>query len=101
MVFCRFAQRWRFPHFLPSRYSLRFWEYEWHSILGTLEQCMLIAVISATVALAHALIAHEYRLRDRWQVPGYIIDLPMMIPQLSVLFGMQVVTLYLTSKAYF
>ncbi|WP_025552370.1 ABC transporter permease, partial [Vibrio parahaemolyticus] len=101
MVVWSFAQRWRFPDLLPSRYSLRFWEYEWHSILGTLEQSMLIAVISATVALALALIAHEYRLRYRWQVPGYIIAIPMLIPQLSVLFGMQVLTLYLNSNAYF
>ncbi len=100
MVVWSFAQRWRFPDLLPSRYSLRFWEYEWQSILGTLEQSMLIAVISASIALVLALIAHEYRLRYRWQVPGYIIAVPMLIPQLSVLFGMQVVTLYLDSSAY-
>ncbi|MFA0173463.1 thiamine ABC transporter permease, partial [Vibrio splendidus] len=23
------AQRWRFPDLLPSRYSMRFWEFEW------------------------------------------------------------------------
>ncbi|MFV8410815.1 ABC transporter permease [Vibrio owensii] len=101
MVVWSFAQRWRFPDLLPSRYSLRFWEYEWQSILGTLEQSMLIAVISASIALVLALIAHEYRLRYRWQVPGYIIAVPMLIPQLSVLFGMQVATLYLDSNAYF
>ncbi|MGR5131941.1 ABC transporter permease [Vibrio alfacsensis] len=101
MVVWSFAQRWRFPDLLPSRYSLRFWEYEWQSILSTLEQSMLIAVISASIALVLALIAHEYRLRYRWQVPGYIIAVPMLIPQLSVLFGMQVATLYLDSNAYF
>ncbi len=101
MVLWSFAQRWRFPNLLPSRYSLRFWEYEWHSILGTVEQSLLIAVISATLALVLALIAHEYRLRHRWQVPGYIIAVPMLIPQLSVLFGMQIATLYLHSSAYF
>ncbi len=101
MVIWSFAQRWRFPDLLPSRYSLRFWEYEWHSILGTVEQSMTIAVISASIALILALIAHEYRLRHRWQVPGYIIAVPMLIPQLSVLFGMQVATLYFHGSAYF
>ncbi|MCQ4504641.1 thiamine ABC transporter permease, partial [Vibrio parahaemolyticus] len=65
MVVWRFAHRSRYPDLLPSRYSLGFWEYEWHSILGTLEQSMMIAVISATFALSLALIAHEYRLRYR------------------------------------
>jgi putative thiamine transport system permease protein len=100
IVLWSFAQRWRFPDLLPSRYSLRFWEYEWHGILSTIEQSILIAMLSATIALVLALIAHEYRLRHRWQVPGYIIAVPMLIPQLSVLFGMQVVTLYLNSSAY-
>lgn len=101
LVLWSFAQRWRFPDLLPIRYSLHFWEYEWHSILSTIEQSTMIAMISASIAVILALVAHEYRLRHRWQVPGYIIAIPMLIPQLSVLFGMQVVTLYLNSNAYF
>jgi putative thiamine transport system permease protein len=46
-------------------------------------------------------LAHEYRIKYRWQLPGYIIAIPMLIPQLSILFGLQVVTLYLDSEAYF
>ncbi|MGF1769380.1 ABC transporter permease [Enterovibrio makurazakiensis] len=101
MLLWSVAQRWRFPDLLPSRYSLRFWEYEWASILGTIEQSIVIAVISASIALVMALLAHEYRLRYRLQVPGYIIAVPMLIPQLSILFGMQVATLYLSSDAHF
>ncbi|MDV6250780.1 thiamine ABC transporter permease [Vibrio sp. EA2] len=101
MVLWSFAQRWQFPDLLPSRYTLRFWQYEWDSILGTIEQSIIIAVISASIALILALIAHEYRLRHRWQVPDYVIAIPMLIPQLSVLFGIQVATLYFNSNAYF
>ncbi len=101
LVVWSFAQRWRFPDLLPAHYSLRFWEYEWHGISGTVAQSLSIAVISATIALILALIAHEYRLRHRWQIPGYIIAIPMLIPQLSVLFGMQVATLYFNNSAYF
>jgi putative thiamine transport system permease protein len=100
LIVWSFAQRWRFPDLLPSQYSLRFWQYEWDGILGTLNQSLLIALISATIALLLALAAHEYRLRHRWQVPGYVIAIPMLIPQLSVLFGIQVVTLYINSNAY-
>ncbi len=100
MVIWSFAQRWRFPDLLPSRFSFRFWQYEWDSILSTLEQSLLLAVVSASIALALALLSHEYRLRHRWQIPGYIIAVPMLIPQLSILFGMQVATLYVSSDSY-
>ncbi|EHA1126296.1 thiamine ABC transporter permease [Vibrio navarrensis] len=95
------AQRWRFPDLIPSQFSLRFWRHEWQGTLGVLQQSMLIAVICASIALLLALIAHEYRLRYRWQVPGYVIAIPMLLPQLSILFGMQVVTLYLSGDGYF
>jgi putative thiamine transport system permease protein len=100
MVIWSFAQRWRFPDLLPSRFSIRFWQYEWDSILSTLEQSLLLAVVSASIALVLALLSHEYRLRHRWQIPGYIIAVPMLIPQLSILFGMQVATLYVSSDSY-
>ncbi|NVD06421.1 thiamine ABC transporter permease [Vibrio sp. JPW-9-11-11] len=100
LIVWSFAQRWRFPDLLPSQYSVRFWHYEWDGILSTLNQSLLIAVISATIALLLALAAHEYRLRHRWSIPGYIIAIPMLIPQLSVLFGIQVTTLYINSGAY-
>lgn len=94
------AQRWRFPDLLPSQYSSRFWEYEWTGITNTIEQSLVLAATSATIALALALICHEYKLRHRWQIPSYVIAIPMLIPQLSILFGMQVTTLYLHSESY-
>ncbi|CAH8195327.1 ABC transporter permease [Vibrio aestuarianus] len=101
MIIWSFAQRWRFPDLLPSRYSDRFWQLEWHSILSTVNQSVVIAIIASSTALIFALIAHEYRCKYQWQIPGYIIAIPMLIPQLSVLFGLQVVALYLKSDAYF
>ncbi|TVU64396.1 thiamine ABC transporter permease [Vibrio atlanticus] len=100
MMIWSIAQRWRFPDLLPSRYSLKFWEYEWDSILSTVGQSLWIALASASIALLLALVAHEYRIKHRWQVPGFIIAIPMLIPQLSVLFGLQVTTLYIGSSAY-
>ncbi|OBT17222.1 thiamine ABC transporter permease [Vibrio sp. UCD-FRSSP16_10] len=95
MVLWSIAQRWRFPDLTPSRYSVRFWQYEWSGILSSLQQSLSLALVSGTVALVLALIAHEYRIRYRWQVPGYIIAIPMLIPQLSILFGLQISTLFI------
>ncbi|ACH63763.1 ABC transporter permease protein [Aliivibrio fischeri MJ11] len=101
MLIWSFAQRWRFPDLLPSRYSERFWQLEWDSILSTINQSLSIAIITASIALVLAVLAHEYRIKYKWQVPGYIIAIPMLIPQLSILFGLQMVTLYLSSDSYF
>jgi len=100
MILWSFALRWRFPDLVPSQFSTRFWQYEWQSIVNTFGQSMSIAVICATLSLLLALIAHEYRQRYRIHIPGYIIAIPMLIPQLSVLFGMQIATLYIKSDVY-
>ncbi|MGF1755582.1 thiamine ABC transporter permease [Vibrio makurazakiensis] len=95
------AHRWRFPDLIPSRFSERFWIVEWSNVIPTIYESLLIAVVAATAALILAVIAHEYRIKYRLQIPGYIIALPMLIPQLSILFGLQIVTLVLSSESYF
>lgn len=100
LVLWSFAQRWRFPDLLPTQFSLRFWQYEWTGIFSALNQSLLIALVSASIALLLALAAHEYHQRHHRQIPGYVIAIPMLIPQLSILFGIQIVTLYLNSSAY-
>lgn len=100
MLLWTFAQRWRFPDLLPSQFSTRFWVNEWYGIVDALSQSIFIAVISASIALILALLAHEYQLRNRIQVPGYIIAVPILVPQLSILFGIQVAILHFDSNTY-
>lgn len=100
MVLWSVAQRWRFPDLTPSAFSFRFWQYEWSGILSGVEQSLFIALVSASASLVLAVLAHEYRLRYKLQLPGYIIAIPMLIPQLSVLFGLQIATLYINDDAY-
>lgn len=99
-VLWTFAQRWRFPDLFPSQYTLRFWEYEWEGMTSVMTQSLTIALISATIALLLAVIGHEYRIKYRLQVPDYVIAIPMLVPQLSILFGLQVATLMLSDGHY-
>ncbi|WP_318492478.1 ABC transporter permease [Photobacterium leiognathi] len=94
------ALRWRFPDLLPSRYSERFWQLEWNNILSTINVSVIIALISASIALVFAIVAHEYRIKHKWHIPNYIIAIPMLVPQLSLLFGLQVLTLYTNIHHY-
>ena len=88
-----FAQRWSFPQLLPTQWSNKFWLYEWDNIINAIEQSIFVALTSSTVALLFAIIAHEYHTRSTWRAPNYIIAIPMLIPQLSILFGIQIMTL--------
>lgn len=95
------AQRWPFPQLLPSELTLRFWQTEWTNIAPVLYQTLMIGVLSGTLALTMSVIAHEFRIRYRWSVPDSIIALPMLIPQLSLLFGIQVVALLISGQGYY
>ncbi|MGO2508148.1 MAG: ABC transporter permease [Vibrio hibernica] len=96
-----FAQRWSFPDLLPSNWSLRFWVSEWSYIQQTLLSSIYIALISSFCALILAIITHEYRQKYRLSLPMYIIALPMLVPQLSLLFGIQIVTLWFDRSPYY
>ncbi|ROV60727.1 thiamine ABC transporter permease [Vibrio ponticus] len=95
-----FAQRWRFPDLMPSQLSTRFWQFEWSNMLPTLLNSIVLAGIVASISLLLALIAQEFKLKQRWHLPDYVIALPMLIPQLSMLFGIQIMTLYIASGQF-
>ncbi|MGD8112737.1 ABC transporter permease [Vibrio sp. TRT 17S01] len=101
MAIWSFAHRWRFPDLLPSKYSERFWMNEWVNIIPTIHQSLLLALVTATAALMLGILAQEYKTKYKLHLPNYIIALPMLIPQLSILFGLQISTLYISSDSFF
>ncbi|WP_295894327.1 thiamine ABC transporter permease [uncultured Vibrio sp.] len=101
MVVWSFAQRWRFPDLTPSLFTTRYWEFEWSALLGNIQQSLSLAILSATIALALAVLAHEFRIKHKWAMPDFVIAIPILIPQLSLLFGIQIATLYINQNSYF
>ncbi|OOE47091.1 ABC transporter permease [Salinivibrio kushneri] len=85
-----FALRWSFPDWLPSRYSLRFWEQELSYVWSLVGNSIVLAVISASVALLFAIGCLERSTNQRRSVPRAVIAIPLLVPQLSILFGIQV-----------
>lgn len=94
------AQRWRFPNLWPSQFSERFWLSEWPNMLPTLSQSLWIALLSGTLALLLGVIAHEFRTRSRLALPAWVVVLPMLLPQISLLFGLQIATLFIAAEHY-
>lgn len=100
MLVWSFALRWRFPDLLPSRFSLRFWQQEWEFIQSVILTSLNIGLLSGSIALLLALVAHEYHQKNKIRIPNFIIALPMLAPQLSILFGIQIATILVPGEHF-
>lgn len=100
------AFRWSFPALLPTKWSFRYWVDELNYVMEYINNSVLIALISATIALLFAIIIHEFngrrtRNKKSFYVPDIVIALPMLAPQISLLFGLQITTLLFPQPQYF
>ncbi|WP_036829843.1 ABC transporter permease, partial [Photobacterium sanctipauli] len=87
LVIWSFAQRWRFPDLLPTRYSFRFWQQELTPLVELIGNSMMLALLSCAVALVMAIFCLEYRNKYLRGLPLWCIAIPLVAPQLSLLFG--------------
>ncbi|WP_062260500.1 ABC transporter permease [Endozoicomonas arenosclerae] len=94
-----FAWRWRFPSIFPQSWSLRGWERAWPRLVEPLEMALLIASVSAFLALLVSILILEAG-RNSQKVSPHMekvhrlisraMYLPLLLPQLTFLFGIQV-----------
>lgn len=100
LVLWSFAQRWRFPDLLPTSFSLRFWQQESLSLLELSVNSITLALTSSLCALILAISCLEYRQKYQRELPVWFIALPMILPQLSLLFGIQISTYFVPGNWY-
>jgi len=89
-----FSRQWRFPDAWPSRWSLKYWEKSWQQLIEPLQNTAIIGVSSALLALVICIVLLQYQSsfkipikRSWWQG---LLYLPILVPQISFLFGIQV-----------
>ncbi len=84
------AQRWRFPSTLPEKISLD----TWLQTIGTLKAPLLDTVFIAAIAIFMSLILVlgilEWQKRYNRNIPVFLLLSPLLLPQLSLMFGLQV-----------
>lgn len=92
------AHSWRFPHFFPTRFSLTNWSTPLQQLLEPLSVSALAALLSCLLAIILVVGCFENeqnlaraRIASISQRSLWIIYLPLLIPQISFLFGIQVV----------
>ncbi|AJR08971.1 thiamine ABC transporter permease [Photobacterium gaetbulicola] len=95
-----FAHRWRFPDLLPSRYSERFWLQELPTLTDLISTSLLLAFVSSALALILVIACLEYRQKFQRALPAWLIAIPLVTPQLSLLFGIQIVTYIIPGQHY-
>ncbi|WP_417814281.1 ABC transporter permease [Thalassospira alkalitolerans] len=87
------AGYWAFPEFLPRSFSLRLWMREYHTLGAALMTTLLIAGLSVLVAICLVLGCLENETRRSYR-PGagalVLIYVPLLMPQISFMFGLQV-----------
>lgn len=100
LVLWSFAHRWRFPDLLPSRYSLRFWQQELPTVIDLVGHSLFYAIVSSGLALILVIACLECRQKYHKGVPVWLITLPLITPQLSLLFGIQIATFLIPGQHY-
>lgn len=106
LVIWSFARRWSYPDILPAHWTLRFWQQEWYYLWEVISSSISLALSSATLALLLVFMLHEHNSQSapsklHFSVPHLLIAIPILAPQLSLLFGIQVATLYVASQHYY
>ena len=87
------AGRWRFPSFLPDTLSLKTWMAQAENLIDPAWTTLVVGVVATAIALILVIgcLEHESRLQRQ---PGAgaltLIYLPLLIPQIGFLFGVQV-----------
>ena len=92
-----FAWRWRFPSLWPS-WSLRSWEKVGPYLTEPLYNSFIIGVLSSFAAVCLAIILLEYEKTQRGKRLSkrirLIMYLPLLLPQMTFVFGIQVLLLW-------
>lgn len=95
---------WQFPDALPASFSLRSWMQALPRMSGPLGTTLAVAGLSTLIALTLTILCleREYETgRGRGGSALLLIYLPLIVPQISFMFGLQVLSIWLGVDASF
>lgn len=88
-----FTQQWRFPAALPQAWTTQTWQRQADSLAGPLATTATVAALATAIALLLAIACLENEARAG-RAPRAraltLLYLPLLVPQLAFLFGLQV-----------
>jgi putative thiamine transport system permease protein len=102
-----FAKRWSYPNIVPSNWSLQFWLNELPYLFDTFVTSIGLALLSTIIALLLVLVllqvnnGNSENNRKRLVIPLILIVTPIIAPQLSLLLGIQLASIYIGSEHFY
>jgi putative thiamine transport system permease protein len=87
------AAQWRWPDALPSAWTLANWQRQAGSLWLPALTTLVVAAASTLIALALVVACLEHESRQRLARPSrslWLLYLPLLVPQVAFLFGLQV-----------
>lgn len=95
LVLWSISFRWSFPNILPQSYTLKFWTAQLQSILPLVISSLSIAISATLIALFFVICELERKNKGNSAVTlGYILVV-LILPQLSLVFGLHILAMYL------
>jgi putative thiamine transport system permease protein len=91
------ATQWRFPEALPTGFTLSHWMRLTDDLAGPASTTLAVGAVATTLALllAVACLEHEADVPRRERPPALsLLYLPLVVPQVAFLFGMQVLLVH-------
>lgn len=93
---------WQFPDALPANFSMRSWMQALPRMSGPLATTLAVAGLSTLIALVLTILCLEREYETgRGHDALLLIYLPLIVPQISFMFGLQVLSIWLGVDASF
>ncbi len=90
-----FADIWRYPSALPDKWGVAAWEYAYISLGQASLNSLILGLVSAGVCVVFALLWLETQATCRDTYFERLIYIPLLLPQIAFLFGMQILLIWL------
>ncbi|MEK9728806.1 MAG: ABC transporter permease, partial [Alphaproteobacteria bacterium] len=90
-----FADIWRYPSALPDKWGLAAWEYAYISLGQASLNSLILGLVSAGICVVFALLWLETQAACRDTSFERLIYIPLLLPQIAFLFGMQILLIWL------
>lgn len=81
------TQAWHYPSRWPTQWGLSGWGQELSYLAAPLGYSLLLALLSASIALALTVLALEYQRKHHQRWPDVLVLLPLFVPQVSLVLG--------------
>ena len=87
-----FATQWRYPEALPLSWTMANWQRQSPSLALPAWTTLVVGAASTAIALVLVLacLEHETQARQRTSRSLWLLYLPLLVPQVAFLFGLQV-----------